>query len=126
MRINNMEDLSAVLKALADKTRLKIVYLLLEYDFCVGALAKNLGLSEATVSQHLKVLRKAGLVSGEKRGYYTHYDLNKPLFEETAKALEEIVFSAKKRHACRLEQGGSHEDCVHYGKKAKTAKDSMG
>ena len=120
-----MEDLSLVLKALSDKTRLKIVYLLLEYDFCVGALAKNLGLSEATVSQHLKVLRKAGLVSGEKRGYYTHYNLNTPLFEEAAKALEEIASCTKKRHACRLEQGGNHEDCVHYGKAAKAAKNPI-
>ncbi len=120
-----MEDLSLVLKALADKTRLKIIYLLLEYDFCVGALAKNLGLSEATVSQHLKVLRKAGLVSGEKRGYYTHYDLNKPLFAEAAKALEEIASFAEERHACRLEQGGTHEGCVHYEKRIKAAKNSI-
>lgn len=120
-----MEDLSVVLKALSDKTRLKIVYLLLEYDFCVGALAKNLGLSEATVSQHLKVLRKAGLVTGEKRGYYTHYDLNRPLFEEAAKALREIASFSGERHLCRLDQGGCHEDCVHYRKAAKIAKDPI-
>lgn len=108
-----MEDLTAVLKALGDKTRLKMIYLLLEYDFCVGALARNLGLSEATVSQHLKVLRKAGLVSGEKRGYYTHYNLNRALFAEAAAVLAEIAADTGERHPCRLEEGGSHEGCVH-------------
>lgn len=120
-----MEYLSVLLKALSDKTRLKIVYLLLEYDFCVGALAKNLCLSEATVSQHLKVLRKAGLVTGEKRGYYTHYDLNRPLFEEAAKALQEIAAFSGERHPCRLEQGGTHEDCVHYKRAATIEKDPI-
>jgi DNA-binding transcriptional regulator GbsR (MarR family) len=43
----------------------------------VGALAKLLGLSEPSLSQHLKLLREAGLVRGEKRGYWTHYTVEK-------------------------------------------------
>ena len=67
-----MDDLLKVMKALSDETRLKIINLLLNFDFCVGALSRQLGISEAAVSQHLQILRKAGLVTGEKRGYYTH------------------------------------------------------
>lgn len=61
------------LKALADEKRLKIVIMLLNSDLCVGALAAHLGISKPAVSQHLKILRQAGLVRGEKRGYWTHY-----------------------------------------------------
>lgn len=61
------------LKALADENRLKILHMLLQNDLCVGALANYAGISKPAVSQHLRILRKAGLVRGEKRGYWTHY-----------------------------------------------------
>ena len=66
-----------ILKAVADETRFKILQSLLERNFCVRALARHLNLSEATISQHLKILREAGLVRGEKRGYFTHYLVNR-------------------------------------------------
>jgi len=56
------------LKALADEKRLKILQMLLSSDLCVGALAKHLSILKPAVSQHLRILRKAGLVKGEKRG----------------------------------------------------------
>ena len=61
------------LKALADENRLRILKMLINSDLCVGALAKHLGISKPAVSQHLQILRKAGLVKGEKCGYWTHY-----------------------------------------------------
>ena len=54
--------LTKSLKALADDNRLRILQLLLKTDLCVGALAKHLGISEPAVSQHLRILRKAGFV----------------------------------------------------------------
>ena len=47
-----------VLKAIADETRMSILSLLLGHNYCVRALAKELKLTEATISQHLKVLRR--------------------------------------------------------------------
>ena len=61
------------IKALAHKTRIQMVELLLSQSLCVGALAQYLGISKAAASQHLQILRKAGLVKGEKIGYWTHY-----------------------------------------------------
>ncbi len=61
------------LKALADTNRMRILTRLISSDLCVGALAAHLDLSKPAVSQHLRILRKAGLVRGEKRGYWTHY-----------------------------------------------------
>jgi DNA-binding transcriptional ArsR family regulator len=70
-------DLAKCFKTLGDPNRLRIIEILLRSDLCVGALAKLLGLSEPALSQHLKLLRQAGLVRGEKRGYWTHYSVEK-------------------------------------------------
>ncbi len=70
-----MADMIKALKALGDETRLKIIKLLLIKRFCVGALARRLDISESAVSQQLKILREAGLVLGEKEGYYVHYSV---------------------------------------------------
>ncbi|MBZ4687590.1 MAG: ArsR family transcriptional regulator, arsenate/arsenite/antimonite-responsive transcriptional [Clostridia bacterium] len=86
-----MEKLNKYLKAMGDETRFKIINLLLTHNLCVGALAHRLGISEAAVSQHLQVLRKAGLVKGEKRGYWTHYSVQRELIVEIANELKKLV-----------------------------------
>lgn len=99
-------DKTKVLKALADQTRMKILTLLLKHNYCVRALARELGFSEATISQHLKVLREAGLLIGKKRGYYMHYDVERSVLHELAgeiHALAEI-----ERKACNSEV---RDDC---------------
>jgi ArsR family transcriptional regulator len=70
-------ELVQIFKALADETRFNLLNLLLTHDWCVGALARHMGVSEAAVSQHLRALREAGLVRGEKRGYWTHYTVER-------------------------------------------------
>jgi ArsR family transcriptional regulator len=67
------------LRVLCDPTRMKIIELLAERNYCVGALAGMLGISAPAVSQHLKILQSAGLVSGEKVGYHTHYVVDREL-----------------------------------------------
>lgn len=84
-----------VLKALADQKRLKILRLLLTKDLCVGALAKHLGVSKPAVSQHLRIMRKAGLVRGEKRGYWTHYMVDRPTLVRIAAELRELAATDK-------------------------------
>ncbi len=66
-------ELTVFLKALGDPTRLIIYRQILTRKQCTRSLSKQLGLSEAAVSQHLKILREAGLVYREKHGYHTHY-----------------------------------------------------
>ncbi len=99
-------DKTKVLKAIADETRMKILTLLLKHNYCVRALANELGFSEATISQHLKILREVGLLIGEKRGYYMHYDVQRSVLHELAgeiHALAEI-----EREACNPE---TRDDC---------------
>ena len=66
-------ELDRMLKALGEPMRLKIYQALLERKHRVRSLSKKLGISESAISQHMKVMREAGLVYGEKFGYHTHY-----------------------------------------------------
>ena len=66
-------DFEKMLKALGEPTRLAIYKSLLERKHCVRSLSKKLGISESAISQHMKIMKEAGLVYGEKYGYHTHY-----------------------------------------------------
>lgn len=93
-----MENLDRKLKTLGDANRFKIVKLLLGHDLCVGALAQHLNISKPAISQHLQILRKAGLVKGEKRGYWTHYVVERDVIRQVADAL--IDMSQQPNHDC--------------------------
>lgn len=73
-----------VLKALANDTRLEIVRMLLGTPMCVHALARHFPVSEPTICVHIRVLREAGLVSGERKGYFVHYQANLEIIQELA------------------------------------------
>lgn len=71
-------ELERVLKALADRHRLKIVNLLLRAGgepVCVCEVQPLLGLSQGTVSHHLKQLLEAGVIERETRGTYSYFSL---------------------------------------------------
>ena len=103
--VDEVKELARLFKALSDETRLRLLKLLAdrgpEGALCVGALAGKLGVTQSAVSQHLAVLRSAGLVVDERRGYFVHYRLNRAslgrwrqrmreaLGEELAQALAE-------------------------------------
>ena len=85
-----------VLKALGEPKRFLLLQLMAERAYCVKALARKSGLSESAVSQHLKILREAGLVYGVKKGYYTHYCVEKDALRSVITELEQIVSCEKK------------------------------
>lgn len=70
------ERLARTLKALADPTRLRLLSIIAAHqggEACVCDLTAPVGLSQPTVSHHLKVLAEAGLVTREKRGVWAYY-----------------------------------------------------
>ena len=75
-------------RALADDTRRRIIRLLLGHNYGVSELARVLKISESAVSQHLKVLKEADLLTGEKRGYYMHYDIDRDKLRELAREID--------------------------------------
>ena len=91
--MGKIEELAEIFKALSDPTRLRLVKLLSEHEgaLCVNALAHRLGVTQSAVSQHLRVLRQAGLVQGERRGYYVHYSLDQDRLEQYKSNLRETL-----------------------------------
>ena len=79
------------LKALGDSKRFMLLQLMSQRSYCVRALARSSQLSESAVSQHLKVLREAGLVYGVKRGYYTHYCVNRDALRKVIYEFEMLL-----------------------------------
>ena len=71
------ETMETVLKALADRNRLRILALLQGGEVCVCHLHESLGLPQPTVSRHLAYLRRAGLVDTRKDGLWVHYRLRR-------------------------------------------------
>ena len=86
-----MDRLLKGLKALAHETRLRLIRILLTQDLCGRALSRHLGISEAAVSQHIKILREAGLVLGEKRGYWIHYYVQREVLDQIIGELERMA-----------------------------------
>lgn len=100
-----MGSTAMMFKALADENRLLLLRLLLRRNCCVRALARQLDISEAAVSQHLKVLREAGLIFGEKCGYFMHYTVNRAALKELSSQLSRMAFSAEQM-PCTPQHGG--------------------
>ena len=71
-------DLARLLKALADPTRLRLVSMVAAHDggeVCVCDLTEPLGLTQPTISHHLKILVEAGIFTRDKRGVWAYYAL---------------------------------------------------
>lgn len=84
------EELARRLKALADPARLQLMSLLrsaASREACVCDLTGPLGLSQPTVSHHLRILSDAGFVTRERRGTWSYYSVN-------AEALEQLELLA--------------------------------
>jgi ArsR family transcriptional regulator len=73
-----------VFKALGDATRLEIVALLAEArePLCACEIEAHFDLSQPTISHHLKILRKAGVLTSERRGTWIYYGLDPSLPEQ--------------------------------------------
>jgi ArsR family transcriptional regulator len=78
-----------VFKALADETRLRILEQLASAGspMCACRIEGCCDLSQPTISHHLKVLREAGLIAGERRGTWIYYSINR----ETAALLPQLL-----------------------------------
>lgn len=70
-----MQEFIKVMKALSDPNRVKIIKMLQSKTMCVCELHGALGVSQPTVSKHLKSLEDAGLVCSRKDGLWVNYQL---------------------------------------------------
>ena len=84
--------LAEIAKALAHPARIKILKILAEMNVCMtGDIVNLLPLSQSTVSQHLKELKKVGLIKGEIDGPKTCYCINEPVLRIARDSLGEML-----------------------------------
>jgi DNA-binding transcriptional ArsR family regulator len=100
-KITDFEDevvqIAEISKALAHPVRIKILHILAQKNVCIcGELVELLPLAQSTVSQHLKELKRVGLIKGEVEGPKTCYCLNKNMVKKTRFFLSQLFSNISK------------------------------
>ena len=82
---------SDVFKALSDQNRLRIVELLRNGELCACRLLEEMNFTQPTLSHHMGILIKAGIVNGRKDGKWVYYSMNKETLEKVTDYLHSIL-----------------------------------
>lgn len=89
--MDTLRNINKNLKAIADENRIRILNLLYKKkDLCVCEIREIIGLSQPTISSHLKILENCGLVDYNKDGKWVNYRINKDLNKKIMQILESI------------------------------------
>ncbi|MBL1224566.1 ArsR/SmtB family transcription factor [Enterococcus sp. BWR-S5] len=88
------EQTSVILKALADPKRLKIIDLLSAAEsLCACDVLEHFDFTQPTLSHHMKILEKAGIVKVEKRSQWHHYSLQEEFVQQFLSDLKGVLLS---------------------------------
>jgi len=83
-------DIEILLRALADRTRLRLLNLMGEREVCVCFFVEILKTSQPKISRHLAYLRRAGIVSSRRDGKWMHYRLIEPADSTAKRVLADV------------------------------------
>lgn len=110
----DVQPTTGLLKALADDTRLRIVALLSHGELCVCHIASALELSQPNASQHLTVLKHAGVVERERRGSWIYYRISPqdPARERVMRAVLDACLGDTSADEERLTVAMAAESCT--------------
>ncbi len=89
--VENPEAMARVFQALAAGTRIRLLCMLKDQPMCVSDIAEHLDVTQGAVSQHLRILRDAGLVEAQRRGYHVHYHVQDGALDQCRRALACIL-----------------------------------
>ncbi len=78
-------SLNLAFKALNDKTRREILELLRKRDMTAGEIVEKFNISGPSISHHLELLKRAGLIESEKEGKFVKYSLNTTVLDDIMK-----------------------------------------
>ena len=94
--------LAAVLKALAHPARIAIIQHLVKAEHCIcGHLVEELGLAQATISQHLKELKNIGIIKGCVEGTSVSYCIDEKVWQQVKKEFEGFFVAYQVKENCR-------------------------
>ena len=102
---------AAILKSLAHPSRLLIIEMLERSPRCVGELTQAIGADITTVSKHLSVLKRAGLVHDEKHGTYSEYSLVCDCVTHMIGCIEEGMDSRSERSSSEVTKPKRQKAC---------------
>ncbi len=98
-----ISQVEAVFKVLSDRNRIKLVRLLGQKERTVGELEKLLRMSQSSTSQHLKLLKNAGLVSSRKHGNFRIYSLRAAQLRDAMGYFDNLWDESLKQMKAKLE-----------------------
>ncbi|HVF66077.1 MAG TPA: metalloregulator ArsR/SmtB family transcription factor [Pyrinomonadaceae bacterium] len=84
-------QMELLFKALADRTRLRLLNLLAAGEVCVCFFVEVLGTNQPKISRHLAYLRRAGVVAARREGKWMHYRITTPDGEHAARVFGEVM-----------------------------------
>jgi DNA-binding transcriptional ArsR family regulator len=87
----NEEEIVKIYKALSVKSRLRILKLIKDKELCVNAITARLEISQPAVSQHLSILKKAGLVKSSRYGSIIHYKMDEKRLDNFKKSVKKLL-----------------------------------
>ncbi len=87
----NSNEIVKIFKALSVDSRLQILKLVKDKQLCVNAITRQLNISQPAVSQHLAILKEAGLVTNERYGSIIHYKMNIKRLDDFKKSVQEYL-----------------------------------
>ena len=82
------EEIVKIYKALSVESRLQILKLIKEKELCVNAITQKLNITQPAVSQHLSILKEAGLVKSDRYGSIIHYSMNVNRLDDFKKSVK--------------------------------------
>ena len=85
------KELELFFKALADRTRLRLLNLMSAGEVCVCFFVEVLGASQPKISRHLAYLRRAGVVAARREGKWMHYRIETPADPHAARVFAEVM-----------------------------------
>ena len=88
--IRKSYDIEILFKALADRTRLRLISLIGDSEVCVCFFVAILKTSQPKISRHLAYLRRAGIVAARREGKWMHYRLAEPPDRHAARIFREV------------------------------------
>jgi predicted transcriptional regulator len=93
--------LAIMMKAMAHPARIAIIQQLLKANACIcGDIVNELGLAQATISQHLKELKNAGLIQGTIEGTSVCYCIDEKVWKQYKKEIESFFVPYKNNNCC--------------------------
>ena len=84
-------DIQTLFRALADRTRIRLLNLMRDDEVCVCFFVEILKISQPKISRHLAYLRRAGLVSARREGKWMHYRIATPTDKRAAEVLTQAM-----------------------------------